>query len=317
MAKILAALIVLGMLPGCAGTPDWSVFGTHVFGRKPAVAGHYSFDWQLSGNREVAPLQVFDDGHKTWLQFAPGQPVPAIFEQRAEGDRPLSYKLEGPYVVLDGVWPELVLRGGQLKSTVRRVQQIQSGGANAVSSSIEGPAAATAVTEPEPAVVLVAAGDPAAGVPAAGDPAPGDSAAAARKPPIEVLAPEASSSAIEPDRQNSMAIGLAVERHAVSLVGPERYEVSPRDLTLRAALSRWAQSAGWTFEAEHWAVDADIPVAGSASFELPFKPAVQELVSATELADRPVQPCFYSNRVLRIVPYAQTCDRSAGTQRSS
>jgi hypothetical protein len=80
---------------------------------------------------------------------------------------------------------------------------------------------------------------------------------------------------------------------------------------LRLALSRWARNAGWTFEPEHWAVDADIPLAGSASFDLDFTAAVQDLVAATELADRPLQPCFYSNRVLRIVPYAQSCDRTA------
>src|SRR5690606_27376176 len=97
----------------------------------------------------------------------------------------------------------------------------------------------------------------------------------------------------------------------------ERYEVSPADQTLRAALDRWARVAGWTFQPEHWAVDADIPIVGSARFEQPFKLAVRELVASTEMADRPLQPCFYSNRVLRIVPYAQRCDRGAGAARSS
>jgi hypothetical protein len=90
------------------------------------------------------------------------------------------------------------------------------------------------------------------------------------------------------------------------------FEVSPKDDTLRAALARWARIAGWTFDVEHWAVDADIPIVGSARFDASFKPAVQQLVAATELADRPLQPCFYSNQVLRIVPYAQSCDRTAG-----
>jgi len=77
------------------------------------------------------------------------------------------------------------------------------------------------------------------------------------------------------------------------------------------ALSRWARTAGWTFEADHWAVDADIPIVGSATFHSGFELAVQDLVASTELADRPLQPCFYANRVLRIVPYAQSCDRTA------
>jgi len=98
---------------------------------------------------------------------------------------------------------------------------------------------------------------------------------------------------------------------------PTRYSVSPKDINLRTVLSRWAIEAGWTFEPEHWAVNADIPIAGSASFEPGFKSAVQQLMASTELADRPLQPCFYSNRVLRVVPYAQPCDRTAGAVQAS
>ncbi|NLZ09758.1 MAG: hypothetical protein GX086_00310 [Alcaligenaceae bacterium] len=72
---------------------------------------------------------------------------------------------------------------------------------------------------------------------------------------------------------------------------------------------RWAGASGWDFGPEHWGVDVDIPIIGAATFELPFIEAVQALVSSTELAGHPLQPCFYSNRVLRVVPYAQPCNR--------
>lgn len=90
------------------------------------------------------------------------------------------------------------------------------------------------------------------------------------------------------------------------------FSVSPADQTMRQALERWASLAGWTFGAEHWAVDVDIPLVGVASFEADFKTAVRELLAATELGDRPLQPCFYSNRVIRVVAYAQACDRRKG-----
>lgn len=97
---------------------------------------------------------------------------------------------------------------------------------------------------------------------------------------------------------------------------PPAYRVSPQDGNIRLALGRWAASSGWTFEAEHWAVDVDIPIAGSAAFELEFDEAVQQLLASTELSDRPLQPCFYANKVLRVVPYAQSCDRSAPLERA-
>src|SRR5690606_33333346 len=60
------------------------------------------------------------------------------------------------------------------------------------------------------------------------------------------------------------------------------FRVSPQDGNLRLVLGRWAASSGWTFDAEHWAVDVDIPIVGSASFESGFEEAVQQLLAATE-----------------------------------
>lgn len=93
---------------------------------------------------------------------------------------------------------------------------------------------------------------------------------------------------------------------------PGRFAVSPADHTMRQALERWASLAGWTFSSEHWAVDVDIPLVGDASFDTDFKSAVRELLAATEMGERPLQPCFYSNRVVRVVAYAQACDRRQG-----
>jgi hypothetical protein len=77
-------------------------------------------------------------------------------------------------------------------------------------------------------------------------------------------------------------------------------------------LTRWAGLSGWRFEPEHWAVDVDIPLSASAKFSDDFVSSVQALLASTELSDRPLQPCFYSNQVLRIVPVAEPCDRTLG-----
>jgi hypothetical protein len=89
------------------------------------------------------------------------------------------------------------------------------------------------------------------------------------------------------------------------------YDALPADRTMRQALKRWAGTAGWTFEPEHWTVDVDIPLAGSAVLGSEFKPAVRELLASTELSAHPLQPCFYSNHVLRVIPLAESCSRGA------
>jgi hypothetical protein len=41
-----------------------------------------------------------------------------------------------------------------------------------------------------------------------------------------------------------------------------------------------------------------------------FKNAVRKLLSSTDLTDRPLQPCFHTNKVLRVIPKAELCDRT-------
>ncbi|CUJ66734.1 Type IV secretory pathway%2C VirB9 components [Achromobacter xylosoxidans] len=65
-------------------------------------------------------MQVFDDGRETWLQFAPGQAIPAIFGVDADGERVVPYVRRDPYVVLAGNWDSLWFRGGRLLARARR-----------------------------------------------------------------------------------------------------------------------------------------------------------------------------------------------------
>ncbi|HEY9279500.1 MAG TPA: TcpQ domain-containing protein [Eoetvoesiella sp.] len=295
MLKTVITISFIPLLAGCTALTDMALFG------KPAAAKYiesaaYSFAWRLSGDRAVAPLQVFDNGHQMWLQFAPGQAIPAIFAHTKHGDRPLSYRQEGPYVVLGSVWPSLVLRGGHLSSHVNRITE---------PSRQAIPADSTQASElPIEEAVAVKT-----------DGLPPDLADSVRLSAQTIAVPE-------PGVEH-LAAALTASSFALAPAGTAapsevgHYTVGPDDQNLRVALSRWAQTAGWTFGAEHWAVDADIPIVGSATFQAQFKTAVQELVASTELADRPLQPCFYSNRVLRVVPYAQSCDRTASLAEAS
>ena len=91
------------------------------------------------------------------------------------------------------------------------------------------------------------------------------------------------------------------------------FDVRPGDATIRDVLTRWAAQTGWSFRPEHWTIDRDLPIAGAADasvFGFEFKGAVRKLLESSELTDRPVQPCFYSNHVIRVVPKAEICDKN-------
>lgn len=96
--------------------------------------------------------------------------------------------------------------------------------------------------------------------------------------------------------------------------GQVRFEVLGSDRTIREVLQRWARGSGWTHDPVHWALQRDFPVQGTASaesFPSTFKDAARVLLSSTEGSDLPVQPCFYTNNVVRVVPQAEVCDRAA------
>lgn len=279
-------LLLLVVLAGCAGPHGGPGLSWSWPGPSPVAASYpdishplpdgtglyrpFDFAWQLAGDPEIMPVQVFDDGARMWLQFPAEGAWPAVFEVGMEGWRPLSYRREPPYMVLEGVYPELALRGGHLQGVIRRL-----------------------IREPEIAAEV---------------PSPSDTPSAAILTEGSFTAPVAVPASI--DTSSEGATPAPVTEVPVEIAAP--FIVSPADVTIRQALARWAQVAGWTFSAEHWAVDVDIPLVGAATFETDFKSAVRELLAATEMGDRPLQPCFYSNRVVRVVPYAQACDRRKG-----
>lgn len=93
---------------------------------------------------------------------------------------------------------------------------------------------------------------------------------------------------------------------------PPLYEFAAEatDNNIRQTISRWAEREKWAFSADHWTVNYDIPLSGTAGFGQDFREAVQALLSGTELTATPLQPCFYSNRVVRVIPLLARCDQT-------
>jgi len=316
MVRIFFLTAALSCLGACTNgpfnggvIPSWST--------SAPVARAFRFDWRLSGDPAVAPLQVFDDGKDVWLQFTPGQALPAIFGVRGNGEHALPYVRREPYVVVSGDWHALRFRGGRLAARAER--------------DADNDIVAQAPVDAEP--VVLESATPRQGVNdqgvnnqavnelASNGPLRRSVQAGSRSDaPIAQAPLSATESTLLPAPQATLPVAAAPQATLAVAAAPQatpavaaapRYRAAPPDTTLRGVLARWADSSGWTFAPQHWAVDVDIPLSASADFAGDFKSAVRELLGATELADRPLQPCFYGNQVLRVVPLAQSCTRAA------
>lgn len=90
------------------------------------------------------------------------------------------------------------------------------------------------------------------------------------------------------------------------------WRIDPGDRTVRQALARWAAEANWTFGSEQWELNFDLPIQAPAEFEAEsFQEATQALSQAIAMTESPVRPCFYANRVLRMVPFTRSCSNAA------
>jgi len=264
------------LLSGCMGPagrpwPSEQPSGTNI------PSGKLDFGWRLSGDRAVAPLQVFSDASRTWLQWLPGQILPIILGSSEQGEQVLTYLRQGPYTIIEGHWPALLFRSARQQARARRAD------ATLVAEHTQQQRGALHASTLRPQSAQSSAG------------------------PNVARDSQGRVSAYAPVHPNTSSVS-----ESFSQASQPFFAVSHTDLHLRQALTRWAGLSGWRFEPEHWVVDIDIPLSASAKFSEDFVSSVQALLASTELSDRPLQPCFYSNQVLRIVPVAEPCDRTRG-----
>lgn len=87
------------------------------------------------------------------------------------------------------------------------------------------------------------------------------------------------------------------------------WSVALSDMTVRQALARWADDAGWTMV---WEVPVDIPLTAGADLATThdFREAVSVLAEAVAMGETPIRPCYYANQVVRLLPYNAVCDRT-------
>ncbi|MGE8657053.1 MAG: TcpQ domain-containing protein [Achromobacter sp.] len=121
------------------------------------------------------------------------------------------------------------------------------------------------------------------------------------QPPADI--PLASTAESAPPVSEPVPIPVAVK---------EIWRIDPADRTVRQALTRWAAQANWTFGPDQWELNFDLPIQAPAEFQAEsFQEATQALSQAIAMTESPVRPCFYANRVLRMVPFARSCGSAA------
>jgi len=85
------------------------------------LLGEPDFNWHLSGDRRVAPRQVFSDERRIWVQWHPHQAIPTVFAQAAgPAWHVVTARDEGPYTIIDGQWSILRFQGAQLQAHAHR-----------------------------------------------------------------------------------------------------------------------------------------------------------------------------------------------------
>ncbi|WP_157099164.1 TrbG/VirB9 family P-type conjugative transfer protein [Novosphingobium rosa] len=87
------------------------------------------FDWLMTGYRSLWPARVFDDGQAVWLSWPKGVEPPAILSHDATaGDGPLNYRIDGDYIVIDGLPAHITLRKGKQTATLSASARLQPDG---------------------------------------------------------------------------------------------------------------------------------------------------------------------------------------------
>lgn len=250
----------------------------------------FDFSYAVSDSR----INVFDDGQTTRLQLPEGLVLPAVIARTPAGEQILTPRRDGVYLVVDGIHAQMALVWAN-----NRQVQIQYMGA--MTDQRQGRAAAHAALAPAQTTQAQAA------------PVQVATAAPASRQQALASAVQVAAQASVPSLPVQAVAAAAVPQTAAA-AAPEPAKPAPtfsvrQRESIRETLARWSQDAGWTHLPEHYTVDFDIQILGSVEPYTDFRAGVRALLATTSMTERPLQPCFYSNQVLRVVLRTQRCDQ--------
>lgn len=78
----------------------------------------WNFSYLLEGDKDSSPVNIFDDGNFTYLEFGKKE-VPAIFAvDKEKNESVVNYHRSGRYVVVENIYRQLTLRNGELTTCI-------------------------------------------------------------------------------------------------------------------------------------------------------------------------------------------------------
>lgn len=79
---------------------------------KKSFPGDWNFGYVLKGNKNSSPVQIFDDGQFTYLDFGK-KDIPAIFSVDADKrEGVINFHKSGKYIVVENIYQQLTTRNG-------------------------------------------------------------------------------------------------------------------------------------------------------------------------------------------------------------
>lgn len=259
-----------------------------------ADAGTYDFAYTASGDPRLIPLQVFDDGKRTWLQLPQMYPQPAIFAVTPAGEVILASKPEGQMLVVDRVEQQLAVVLGRSRATVRYIGATQRQSEGAMFGGTEPLKNSGRAPAPLPAEQILASrrnSVPAASetllMPAGAHDVPTTGAGAGGITRTESTADEHGANT-DPDKSKLIQV--------VGVVNP----ADEKDL--EAIFRKWATAAGWQVSWEMLPPYNHVEVSFPGNFGTDFKGAVRETLKSLGPMEKTLEPLFSdNNKVVRIV----------------
>lgn len=267
----------------------------------------FDFSYRVSDSR----INVFDDGQVTRLQLPEGLQLPAVIARTPAGEQILTPRRDGVYLVLDGVHAQIALvwannRNVQIQytGTMTDARQGRAAAHPSMPAAVVAAAAAApmSVTPVSPAVAAQRLASEVRMASSSTAPALQD----------HTLTPAASTGATAPGASKAVPAVDTAKADAADPAAPAApaitFAVRERE-TVREALTRWSKDAGWTHLPEHYTVDFDVQILGTVTPYTDFRTGVRALLATTSMTQKPLQPCFYSNHVLRVILRTQRCDQ--------